>query len=149
MIEWTEQKLLQNGYRIENAKIVSADLDLTGVLLALKLTLKGSGWGCTYGGAVLGSRFDDSYACSAVAAEWIMQIMELLDTCSLSDAKGKYLRVAFKGTGSTSVYIVGNIISDKWIDQLSFFNDYSSLQGKFEILAESAETDTEELKYTD
>lgn len=36
--------------------------------------------------------------------------------------KGKYVRVATKGWGST-VKIIGNILEDKWFDYGSFFDD--------------------------
>ena len=41
---------------------------------------------------------------------------------SYEGKKGKYVRVATKGWGST-VKIIGNILEDKWFDYESFFDD--------------------------
>ena len=47
--------LLNAGYRIENARIISADLTMEDHgCLTLYMTLEGSGFGCVYGGYCLG-----------------------------------------------------------------------------------------------
>lgn len=57
---------------------------------------------------------------SAKGMESIMRIMDVVGVEALEDMKGKYVRIASKGLGS-SVKIIGNIISDKWFDYESFF----------------------------
>lgn len=55
MKKWSEEKLISAGYKIENAKVTHVDLSMEdhGVI-CLEMTLEGSGWGCVYGGFVLG-----------------------------------------------------------------------------------------------
>ena len=51
-----------------------------------------------------------------------MRIMDTVGVERFQDLKGKYVRVATKGLGS-SVKIIGNIIKDKWFDAETFFAD--------------------------
>lgn len=55
MKEWTEELLLADGYKLQNAEITNVSLNFRdhGVL-SLDLTLNGGGWGVVYGGYVLG-----------------------------------------------------------------------------------------------
>ena len=54
MKEWTEELLLADGYKLQNAEITNVSLNFRdhGVL-SLDLTLNGGGWGVVYGGYVL------------------------------------------------------------------------------------------------
>ena len=54
-----------------------------------------------------------------------MRIMDVVGVSRLEDMKGKYIRVATKGLGST-VKIIGNIINNRWFDYDSFFKDKES-----------------------
>lgn len=125
MIEWTEEKLEENGYKIENAKITGINLSMAdhGVL-CIELGLRGNGWGVNYGGYVLGHGYvgADEFKGSEAGLECIMRIMDIIGIEKFNDAKGKYVRVATRSWGET-VKIIGNIISDKWFDQESFFKD--------------------------
>ena len=51
-----------------------------------------------------------------------MRIMDTVGCSTYEGKKGKYVRVATKGWGST-VKIIGNILEDKWFDYESFFDD--------------------------
>ena len=51
-----------------------------------------------------------------------MEIMNVVGVERFNDMKGKYIRVATEGWGST-VKIIGNIIEDKWFDVTTFFQD--------------------------
>ena len=55
MKEWTEELLLADGYKLQNAEITNVSLNFRdhGVL-SLDLTLNGGGWGVVYGGYALG-----------------------------------------------------------------------------------------------
>lgn len=90
----------------------------------LQMGLKGSGYGCVYGGYVLGhghlgaKNFDGSNA----GMESILRIMDVVGVDTFTDIKGKYIRAATKGCGD-SLKIIGNILEDKWFDIKSFFDD--------------------------
>ena len=51
-----------------------------------------------------------------------MRIMDTVGVEEYGQMKGKYVRAATKGLGS-SVRIIGNILDDKWFDYESFFAD--------------------------
>lgn len=133
MKNWTASKipdsnqssLTETGYEIENAKITSANLSMADHgILTLRLVLEGAGWGCVYGGYVLGKGYlgADEFEGSAKGMESIMRIMDVVGVEEFNDLKGKIIRVAVKGWGD-SVKIIGNVISDKWFDIESFFKD--------------------------
>lgn len=133
MIKWTDSKypdnnqvsLLDKGYTLENATIKNPNLSMAdhGVL-TLSLVLEGNGWGCVYGGYVLGIGYVDAdkFEGSAIGMEYIMRIMDVVGVSQFNDMNGKHIRVATKGWGE-SIKIIGNIIKDKWFDAESFFND--------------------------
>lgn len=127
MIKWTEQKLKDAGYEIQNAKITSIDLSAEDHgCLTLSMAIDGGGWGCVYGGYKLGTAGtymeEESLSGSAAGLECIIRIMHTLGVDRFTGLNGKYIRVATKGWGS-SISIIGNIINDKWFDQKSFFED--------------------------
>lgn len=133
MIKWTEQKLKDAGYEIQNAKITYIDLSAEDHgCLTLSMALDGSGWGCVYGGYKLGTAGtymkEEELCGSAAGLECIIRIMHTLGVDRFTELNGKYIRVATKGWGS-SISIVGNIINDKWFDQKSFFEDFKQNTG--------------------
>lgn len=123
MIEWTVKKLINDGYEIENAKITSVDLSMEdhGVL-CLSIGLDGKGWGCIYGGYVLGKGYVGAKEFSGTeqGIESIMRIMDVVGVDKFNSMKGKIIRVATKGWGSI-IKIIGNVIEDKWFDAGSFY----------------------------
>ena len=112
MKEWTEELLLADGYKLQNAEITNVSLNFRdhGVL-SLDLTLNGGGWGVVYGGYVLGHGYlgAKEFKGSASGMEAIMRIMDVVGVEDLVDLKGKHVRVATKGWGS-SVKIIGHFI---------------------------------------
>ena len=127
MIKWTKEMLESEGYVIENAKIESVDLSMADHgCLCLELHLHGEGWGCCYGGYVLGHGYvgadDDFFRGSTQGTESIMRIMDVVGCSRFNQMAGKYVRVATKGTGSSIIKIIGNIIEDHWFDAGSFYN---------------------------
>lgn len=128
MKKYTEQMLVDEGYEIQNAEITSVSLSASEYCcLSLNIGLEGAGWGCVYGGYCLGKMYTDSYEKdtyegSAAGMEAIMRIMDVVGVSRLEDMKGKYVRVATKGWGS-SVKIIGNIIENRWFDYDSYYAD--------------------------
>lgn len=127
MKKFTEEELKDLGYELLNAEATNVSLNMKDHgCLTLSITLKGSGWGVVYGGYCLGKGYlgadDDFFKGFAKGMEAIMRIMDVVGVEALEDIKGKYVRIANKGLGS-SVKIIGNIISDKWFDYESFFED--------------------------
>lgn len=127
MKKYTKDILEQEGYNIENARITNVSLNMRDhACLVFDLTLEGNGWGVVYGGYCLGHGYlgakDEDFKGSAAGMEAIMMIMNTIGVDSLSDLKGKYIRVAFRGIGDT-IKIIGNIIKDKWFDYKTFFED--------------------------
>ena len=127
MTHYTQDKLTELGYRIENALITNVDLSMADHgCLTLAMTLQGGGWGVTYGGYCLGKGYlgadDDFFDGSASGMEYIMRIMDTVGVEKFQDLNGKYVRVATKGWGS-SVKIIGNILKDQWFYAETFFTD--------------------------
>ena len=127
MKNYTYDKLTEAGYTIENALIEKVDLSMADHgCLTLAMTLQGGGWGVVYGGYCLGKGYlgakDDFFDGSAAGMEYLMRIMDTVGVERFQDLKGKYVRVATKGWGS-SVKIIGNILKDQWFDAETFFID--------------------------
>ena len=127
MKKYTQEQLIESDYRIENALITNVDLSMADHgCLTLVMTLEGGGWGVVYGGYCLGKGYldasDDFFDGSAAGMEYLIRIMDTVGVEKFQDLKGKYVRVADQGWGS-SVKIIGNIIKDKWFDAETFFAD--------------------------
>ena len=127
MKKYTQEQLTASGYSIKNALITNVDISMADHgCLTLAMTLEGGGWGVVYGGYCLGKGYlgadDDFFNGSAAGMEYLMRIMDTVGVEKFQDLKGKYIRVATKGLGS-SVKIIGNIIHDKWFDAETFFED--------------------------
>lgn len=127
MKKYTQEQLIETGYKIENALIESVDLSMADYgSLTLAMTLKAGSWGVVYGGYCLGKGYlgadDDFFSGSAAGMEYLIRIMDTVGVESFQCLKGKYVRVATKGWGDT-VKIIGNIIEDKWFDAETFFVD--------------------------
>ena len=125
MRNWTKEKLEAEGYSIENAKITDVDLSMAdhGVL-TLSLVLDGGGWGCRYGGYVLGHGYlgAKEFRGSDVGMESIMRIMDTVGVERFQSMNGCYVRVATSGI-SSPIKIIGNVMDDKWFDIDSFFKE--------------------------
>lgn len=125
MKKYTQDELIEAGYKIENALITNADLSMADYgCLTLAITLDGGGWGVVYGGYCLGHGYlgADDFDGSASGLESIMRIMDVVGVERFQDLKGKYVRVATKGWGG-SVKIIGNILKNQWFDAETFFAD--------------------------
>ena len=127
MIDWTEEKLIKAGYKIQNAKITDIDLSTSAACAAdLRIVLDGSGWGVVMGGYKLAHagtyiKFEEVEG-NKKGFEAILKIMWVLDSDSLFGLKGQYVRVATKGWGGI-VKIIGHITEDQWFDYGSFFKE--------------------------
>lgn len=118
------EELTSKGYCIENARIQEVRLTFEdhGVL-TLDLVLEGRGWGCCFGGYVLGHGYIGAkeFSGSANGIEAIMRVMDTIGVHDLLKAKGMYVRAAFKRPGSQPVEYIGNVIQDKWFGYKEFF----------------------------
>lgn len=118
------EELASNGYTIENVQIKAIKLTFAdhGVL-TLELCLEGNGWGCNFGGYVLGhgSLGAKEFKGSANGLEAIMRIMDTIGVTDLFAAKGMLVRAAFRGRGATTVEYIGNLIKDKWFSYKEFY----------------------------
>lgn len=127
MKQWTQKQLEKEGYKIENAKITSVDLNMQdhGVM-TLSMCLEGSGWGCVYGGYCLGHGYvganPEYFNSSKNSMIYLMRIMDTTDSDTFNGMKGRYIRVASKGWGQP-IKIIGHITEEKWFDAASFFED--------------------------
>ena len=116
MKKYTQEQLIESGYRIENALITNVDLSMADYgCLKLAMTLEGGGWGVVYGSHCLGKGYlgadDDFFDRSAAGTEYLMRIMDTVEVEKFQDLKSKYVRVAIK-TWVDTVNIIGNIISN-------------------------------------
>lgn len=134
MIDWTEEKLIEEGYKIENAKIVSVDLSTADYACAdLRIVLEGNGWGTVFGGYKLAhagtyiNRGD--IIGNKKGFEAILNIMWTLESDSLVGLECQYIRVATKGWGNP-IKIIGHITKDQWFDYGSFFENIEDLKEK-------------------
>lgn len=130
MRKWTEKELLEEGYKIENAIIETADLSMHMYgCLTLRMIIQGSCWKSGYGGYVLGHGYlgaaDDYFDGSGNGMESIIRIMDTVGVKSFQELEDKHIRVCSKNYGD-SIKIIGNIIKDKWFDYESFYKDKES-----------------------
>ena len=127
MKKWTEDELIEAGYKIENAQITYADLSMEDHgCITLCMPLDGAGWGTVYGGYCLGHGYVGSkeFDSDKNAMVYIMRIMDTVGVSRFNDLVGEYVRIA-EGPGHI-VKIIGNILEDKWFDAESFFKDAES-----------------------
>ena len=105
MKEWTEELLLADGYKLQNAEITNVSLNFRdhGVL-SLDLTLNSGGWGVVYGGYVLGHGYlgAKEFKGSASGMEAIMRIMDVVGVEDLFGFKRKACSGRNKGVGKFS-----------------------------------------------
>lgn len=130
MRNWTEQELIEEGYKIENVKISDADLILNDVsCFVLHMELQGKGRTYFYGGYILGhdfsgNKYDDPmrFDGDARGMESIIRIMDICGRKCFSELEGCLMRVARKDKCPT---VIGHIIEDRWFDIESFYDEYN------------------------
>lgn len=123
-----KEKLIADGYSIENAKITSVSITMADHgCLCYWIMLEGGGWGCGFGGYAIGngslgaknSEFKAETGNGLVA---IMRIMNVVGVSKWEDLEGKFVRVAIpRDFWESSIHVIGNILDDKWFDQKKFF----------------------------
>lgn len=122
-----KEKLLADGYSIENAKITSVSITMADHgCLCYRIMLEGDVWGCAFGGYTIGhgrlgakdSEFKAETGNGIVA---MMRIMNVVGVSKWEDLEGQFVRVAMPDDWGISIPIIGNILSDKWFDQKKFF----------------------------
>ncbi len=120
----TEQ-LVAAGYKIENAKIVSADFSMQDYgCLTFYMGIDSSSGYYKHGGYCLGHGYigAENFEGSAKGLEYIMRIMDTVGVSKFSQLPDKYIRVAFKDQYDAPK-IIGNIIIDQWFDTKEFFKN--------------------------
>lgn len=103
---------------IENVSLSMADHGV----LCYSLVLKMNGFGCSYGGRVIGKGYlgAKEFQGYEKGTEALMRIMDVVGVHRWEDMNGKYVRVELPGRGGV-VDRIGNIIEDKWFSQKEFF----------------------------
>lgn len=108
----------------ENAKITDVSLGIGDhCCLTFSITLKGSGWGASFGGYNLaffnGTTFKGSES-SEKGLEALTRIMDVVGVAKWEDIKGRYVRAKQE---DRLVVGIGNIIEDKWFEPREFFKE--------------------------
>ena len=148
MKKWTKDKLESEGFKIENCKIVDADLSIEEDRICgirFNLTIDGEFGSCNaFGAYKLGHmEFGDdprSFTSDERSMVFIMNILNLTRAKSISDLKGKYIRIVYRRNIFSG--IIGNIIHDEWFDFDSFWNEFEKDKKEYE--EESKEIDNNE-----
>lgn len=128
------QELFENGaaFQVENAEIhdVSLSFKEHGVL-TLNIYLKGEGWGCCFGGYVLGKGYlgANEFKGNAAGIEALMQIMNVVGVEDLFEMNGRCIRIVTTGGGG-QIKAIGNLITDKWFSYEKFFEEVKNRDGK-------------------
>lgn len=120
----TEKQLKEDGYKILNGVIKNVSLTMADLgCLTSYITVEGGGFGASLGGYCLGHGYlgSDHFDASGKGLESIMRVMDVVGVERYEELKGRYVRIASKGLGST-VSIIGNILNDKWFDYKQFFS---------------------------
>lgn len=126
-----EEKLIADGYSIENAKIASVSITMEDHgCLCYWIMLEGGVWGCGFGGYAigkghLGAKNSDISADNGAGLVAMMRIMNVVGVSRWEDLEGQFVRVAVdRETWGGSIHIIGNILNDRWFDQRKFFSEY-------------------------
>lgn len=132
MIEWTEEKLKENGYKIENAEIIGVNFQFVQGTFNVEIIICGDDFTTFIESKPLGYYNPDFDKCisSITGIEYIMKLMHTID-CDVISASMEYryenipIRVAYKGyyIDPDDNIIIGNNKNDKWFDSDSFFTD--------------------------
>ena len=125
MKEWTQKELEEAGYKIENVQISRVDLSMADYgVLTLEMPITGNGWGCVYGGRVIGQGYlgAKEFKGTPMGIEYIMRIMDIVGVEKFNEMRGKYIRVARTRWGDP-IRIIGNLIKDRWFDADRFFEN--------------------------
>ena len=105
----------------ENAKITDVSLGIGDhCCLTFSITLKGSGWGASFGGYNLAFFNGTSFEGSEKGLEALTRIMDVVGVAKWEDIKGHYVRVKQQ---NRLVVGIGNIIEDKWFEPRELFKE--------------------------
>lgn len=105
----------------ENAKITDVSLEINDhCCLTFSITLKGSGWGASFGGCNLAFFNGTLFKGSEKGLEALTRIMYVVGVSKWEDIKSRYVKVKQK---DRLVVGIGNIIEDKWFEPREFFKE--------------------------
>lgn len=114
---WTEEKLRESGYTIENVKINSVELSMADhCQLTLRMWIEGEKWSSVVGGFSIGRGYlgGKKFSGCLPGIDCLMQIMNIVGVAEFSELAGKYIRVAAKEGSYRNIF--GNFIKDIWFD---------------------------------
>ena len=114
-----ESTPVENIY--ENAQITDVSLEINDhCCLTFSITLKGSGWGASFGGYNLAFFNGTTFKGSEKGLEALARIMNVVGVSKWEDIKGHYVRAKQE---DRLVVGIGNIIKDKWFEPREFFKE--------------------------
>ena len=108
--------------RIDNAIITATKLGREDRgIMTLMIYVKAGGYSCGIGGFALDEPGEnDTRIYSSKGIEAVGRILDLVEVNNWEDLRGKYIRIAHNGSGS-SVTKIGHILQDKWLDLRDVF----------------------------
>lgn len=108
---------------IVNAIIKDAKIYLDGQFLSYELQLEWAGCGMNFGGHVLSIMNDEQSTDGG--CKFIGEILNTVGVTEWGQLKGRYVRIIIN-TDFRSAYGIGNIIEDKWLIPVEFYNKLNS-----------------------
>jgi hypothetical protein len=111
---------MEDTYIIENAKITSVKISMADhgcltfwIFLDYGGSCQGLGGWCIGHGYVGADK--DTFESNGNGLVAMMRIMDLVGVSDWDDLVGKYIRVK-KESRNATIHIIGNILTDKWLD---------------------------------
>ena len=113
---------------VENVKITNTSITMEDYgVLTFNITVEGDGFIVNLGGYSIGSGYLGAKEFSAKNGGGLVAMMKIMNVIGVEkweDLKGKYCRIR-SGRWGSKVYIIGNIIENKWFNMKEFFEEYS------------------------
>nr|DAH39584.1 MAG TPA: hypothetical protein [Caudoviricetes sp.] len=113
---------------ILNAQIVSTKLGEDHGCLTANLSIKGAGWGCTFGGYCLDhwcAKVGEYHSSDGYGA--IVELMKTLGVESWEELKGKYVRVEIETYASGKILKIGHFMKNQWFSFKEYFEQVKDL----------------------
>ena len=110
-MEWTEEKLIKNGFKIKGAWIMDTERFFLDGFPCYQLMIQSDGGGWPY----------------MINNLAIHRVMDVVGVDKIALFKGQMMRVALEPT-TGALEIIGNETKDEWFDRKSFYGDTSWLK---------------------
>ncbi len=119
----TRTPYCDNDYVIQNAQINEANICCTDTDISfLDLVLDTTAGPIRLDLAIIGENENGNHYAEK-GMRLLSDLMQVVGVKKFCDIAGKYIRVAFKVCNSSPIHIVGNILTDDWID-LKLYNNW-------------------------